>query len=120
MRTTCTRWNGERAVQATLIDITEQREAEWILHSLHDFSAQQDLDFEARIHALLVAGCAYFDLPIGILSHIHDQTFEVLSAVAPDDSLHVGDRFDLADTFCGETVKTHKAAVHVDVSRGGS
>jgi len=119
MRTTGTQWNGQRAVQATLIDVTEQREAEWILHSLHDFSAQQDLDFDARIHALLVAGCAYFDLPIGILSHIHNQTFEVLSAVTPDNSLHSGDCLDLADTFCGETVKSHGAAIHLDVVDAG-
>jgi PAS domain S-box-containing protein len=119
MRTTFTQWNGERAVQSTLIDISEQREAEWILHSLHEFSTQQDLDFDARVQALLKAGCIYFDLPIGILSHIHDQTFEILSAVTPDDSLHNGDCFDVADTFCGETVEKRKVSLYADVVEAG-
>ncbi|MDH3712309.1 MAG: PAS domain S-box protein [Gammaproteobacteria bacterium] len=119
MRTTFTQWNGERAVQATLIDITGQHEAEWILHSLHEFSAQQDLDFDARIQALLNAGCVYFDLPIGILSHIHDQTFEILNAVTPDDSLHNGDCFDAADTFCADIVENRKTSVYADVVEAG-
>lgn len=119
MRTTRTQWNGERAVQTTLIDITEQREAEWILHSLHDFSSQQDLGFEARTQALLGAGCLYFDLPIGILTRLSDQTFEIMSAVTPEETFTAGERFPLADTFCGFTIGTHKAAVYPDVVEAG-
>ena len=44
------------------------------------------------------------NLPIGIVSRIDGESYEVVEASTPDGSIKSGDAFDLGKTYCRETV----------------
>jgi PAS domain S-box-containing protein len=94
----------EQAEEALKHEITERRQAEDTLRALHDITSAQNLPFPQRLRALLENGCRQFSLPVGILSHIYDDKYEIIQIVSPDGSIKPGDILDLGDTYCRETV----------------
>jgi PAS domain S-box-containing protein len=94
-----------RAEQALKREITERRQTEDVLRTLHEIASAQQLPFADRVRALLETGSRQFNLPIGILSHIHGDTYEVVQAISPDDSIAPGSVFDLGNTYCRETIR---------------
>ena len=92
----------ERALQQ---QIEERRQTEDALRALHAITSAHDLPLGEKLKALLENGCRQFRLPIGILSHIYGDKYEVLQAVSPDDSIVPGNILELGNTYCSETIK---------------
>lgn len=85
-------------------DASVRLSAERALHRLHQITSDRKLDFAARREAILRLGCEHFNLPIGIVSHIDGQRYEVLHAVHPDNALAPGTTFALGETYCCHTL----------------
>jgi PAS domain S-box-containing protein len=94
-----------QAEQALKHEIEQRREAEDTLRALHEITSAQKLPFNNKVRALLVNGCRQFTMPIGILARIDGETYEVVEAISPDDSILPGTVFELGNTYCRETVK---------------
>ena len=94
-----------RAEQALQQQIEERGQTEDALRALHAITSAHDLPFEEKLKALLENGCRQFKLPIGILSHIYQDKYEVVQAVSPDNSIPTGSILELGNTYCNETIK---------------
>jgi PAS domain S-box-containing protein len=81
------------------------RRSERTLRVLHEISSLHELPFAGKIQALLSFGCKQFGLPVGILSHVRDNNYEVQEVVAPDQSIPRGAIFLLSHTFCYNTLQ---------------
>ncbi|MEW5788434.1 MAG: PAS domain S-box protein [Pseudomonadota bacterium] len=109
---------GQRGVMLILQDVTDrvasEREREraeeelrlhaTVLRAFHEISSAPTLSLEEKLHRLLMLGCEQFGLPIGILSHINGQCFEVLDAVSDHPEYSAGVSKDLEETYCASTV----------------
>ena len=71
-----------------------------------------------QIQAMLAMGCQRFGLTVGILSHIEDERYEIVQAIAPDGSLAPGDCFALAETYCRETLRAEEPLAFERASAG--
>lgn len=89
----------ERAEQAL-------RRSENALRDLHDITATHSLPFEGKAQALLALGCQQFGLPIGILSLIEGDKYEIVQVLAPDNTLTKGSIFPLGRTYCCVTLQS--------------
>jgi len=106
-------WGGEKVFLSAMRDITvrvrddeARRSTLEALHALHAITANTKPSFEEKIRNLLAMGCRRFNLPIGILSHIENNCYEVMEVVAPDDSIAKGNVYPLSVTYCTVTLKT--------------
>lgn len=76
------------------------------LRSLHEITAAQDLDFDRKVAALLAMGCEKFGLPVGILSHVQAEDYEVEFVVGSDGRIVPGGHYRVGDTYCSVTLKS--------------
>ncbi|HNA29804.1 MAG TPA: PAS domain S-box protein [Thiobacillaceae bacterium] len=109
---------GQRGVMLILQDVTDrvasEREREraeealrlhaTVLRGFHEISSAPTLCLAEKLHRLLKLGCEQFGLPIGILSHIDGQCFEVLDAVSDHPDYVAGVSKNLEETYCAATV----------------
>ncbi|MBQ4833770.1 response regulator [Pseudoalteromonas sp. MMG010] len=79
------------------------------LRRFHDIVSDQNLDFDEKIDQLLYFGLEVFKLDLAIISKVVENTYTVLHAITPDDSLVAGTQFDLTGTYCIHTLKANKA-----------
>ena len=94
-----------RVGKALKDEIAERRQMEHALRTMHEITSGHELSFHEKVKALLENGCQQLKLPIGILAHIYDDTYEVVQAVSPDNSIVPGTVFQLGSTYCRETLK---------------
>lgn len=85
---------------------TELQESEAAIRTLYEITAAYDLSFEERFQRLLEMGCQHFNLDFSFLAHIVSDRYEIVSVQTPDQSVKVGDVFDLRQTYCLETIKS--------------
>lgn len=109
------------------------QDSEASIRSLYQITSGQDLDFDTRLQQLLQFGCCKFGLEYGLLSHVkfpepRSEThygggegeilslisdgasrpipcYQVVAAVAPNDSIQSGQLYNLEDTFCQITIR---------------
>ena len=94
-----------RAEQALKHEINERKQTENALRALHEITSAHNAPFDEKVSALLENGCRQFKLPIGILSHIVNDSYEVIQSISPDGAIVRGTVFELGNTYCRETVK---------------
>jgi len=82
------------------------RQNESALRALHAITTARDLDFDAKVRALLLMGCERLGLPVGLLSHVEGDRYKVVQAVTPDNSIVRGQTFELGQTYCDEMLRT--------------
>ncbi|WP_338729054.1 PAS domain-containing protein [Haladaptatus sp. DJG-WS-42] len=114
---------GRQVIRGTFQDITASQEArdklkesEAAMRELTHISADSSLPFEEKLDQLLELGCEWFGLDIGILSNIEGDDYTVVGAVTPDGSITPGTTFDLADTFCNETIASDEVISYEQAS----
>lgn len=100
------------------IDITAQKQAEeelqhyqTALTSLKKIATTAQLSFDEQIDAALVVVSDYLQLPLGIVSHIQDETYEVVNVLVKDLPLAIepGQVFSLKNTYCSITYTADRA-----------
>ena len=98
-------------------DVSERIAIDRATARLHDVASSQHMGFDERVHEMLRIGCDLFELPIGVLSHIKGETYEIVDVIHPDDGLAAGSLFDLRDTYCASTLAAGGPIAYHDVSR---
>ena len=74
---------------------------------LLEISADRDLSLREKLRQMLEHGRAHLGLDVAIVSHVQSERYEVLEIDAgPDFEINQGDRFELAGTFCAETIRS--------------
>lgn len=108
-------WHGTAATQIHLRGLAPARRAEWVmrrnesvLHSLHHITSVQKLGLTEKLRELLALGCQQFGLPVGILSHIEKDRYEIVEAVGAEQLR--GRVLPLGDTYCSVTVGADEPA----------
>ncbi len=98
--------------QSVVRDITERKRAEETLRqseeairALYQIVSAQELDFTAKLKALLAMGTRRFGLDIGVLAHIEAERYQVIEALTPNGAIRSGDVFDLGRTYCREVLR---------------
>ncbi|HBE18626.1 MAG TPA: hypothetical protein DEG17_00190 [Cyanobacteria bacterium UBA11149] len=87
----------------------QQREAESAIRTLYRVASAPKLTFEKRLQGLLAMGRRYFALDIGIVSRIHEETYQIIAAqVPPRLSLEIrsGNLFNLGQTISRATIQS--------------
>lgn len=74
------------------------------LHELHHITSGQR-PYEEKLVDVLQMGCNRFDLPVGTLSRIEEDRYEIREAVSLDGTVHRGRVLSLEETICAETVR---------------
>ncbi len=105
--------NGEViSVQTSSRDITAQKiaqdiiaENEKAIRNLYEVTSDSSLSFEEKLKGIINIGRERFDLPVGILSHIYGDKYEIVEVVTPDDSISSGVIFALGSTYCRDTIE---------------
>jgi len=95
----------QRVARALQDEIAARRQTEHALRAMHEITSAHGLSFHDKVRALLESGCQQLKLPLGILSHIYDDNYEIVEVVSPDKSIVPGTVFRLGDTYCRETLK---------------
>jgi diguanylate cyclase (GGDEF)-like protein len=81
-------------------------ESELVIRTLYEIAAEYDRGFEHQVKRLLQLGLTRFNLEIGILASIHEDTYTVVHQVSPDElPLQDGTQFPLGDTYCSITME---------------
>ncbi|NQD92281.1 PAS domain S-box protein [Pseudomonas sp. CrR25] len=70
------------------------------LRALNEIAALPELDSQEQLRLALQLGAEFYQLPLGIISRIDEQDYQVLVQVSPPGSLSDGQRFPLGDTYC--------------------
>jgi diguanylate cyclase (GGDEF)-like protein/PAS domain S-box-containing protein len=83
-------------------DATWRKQVEEVLRTLHIASTQQH-PFEQSLKLLLESGSRAYNLPIGLVCRVTDETCEIVQAVTPDNSIRPGDVLPLGSTFADES-----------------
>ncbi len=102
---------GKSLVQGIVRDVTERREAERsvrrsedALRGLYEIASAQNKDLWQKCAAFLEMGCQRFGLPIGILSRIRGEDYQIVKVHGANGSLKTGDILPLGETFCSQTI----------------
>ncbi len=80
--------------------------SERALRALHGITSKHHLSFERKVHALLAMGRKQFGLPIGILSRVEGDDYEIVEVVPADGPIPKGCVFPLGQTYCSITLGT--------------
>lgn len=107
--------------QLQLRQVSRQRAARLEMARRRDQTLARDIDYLGRLHEITSSGASFdvkvgqiltlgreaFDLDLGIVSHIVDDDYTVLHASAPADPPDRGTRFQLARTYCRDTLRAN-------------
>jgi len=99
-------WCGAEALLLILLRATRRstqrlmQRQQSALHALNEISALSSLSSREQLREALRMGADYFELPIGVIGLIEDDSYRVLVQVSPDGQLHDGQTFELGETYC--------------------
>ena len=79
------------------------------LQKLYEITSDSALSYSQKMVALLQLGVDYFQLEMGIISHIEGELYTVSYAISPANDLLSGTTFKLGDTYCVHTLATNQA-----------
>ncbi|HQS56871.1 MAG TPA: GAF domain-containing protein [Gallionellaceae bacterium] len=78
------------------------------LLALNEITSLPTLDHQSLLRAALQLGCRYLDLPVGIISHINGEVYEIEVQSSPPDTLNDGQQFPLGQTYCSIALRGDK------------
>jgi PAS domain S-box-containing protein len=103
---------GKPAAQFVIRDISQRKQAEqelqeseMLIRSLHQVATHPRLSIKERFQQVLAMGCQHFNLEVGFLASVENEKVKMIAVQTPDNSLIVGDVFDLKETYCLNTLK---------------
>jgi PAS domain S-box-containing protein len=93
-------------------DITERKKAEQelqqsetMLRSFCEVTAAGQLNLNQRFQKMLAIGCQHFGLDFGFLANIEGDRYEIIAVQTPDQSVVVGNVFDVRQSYCLEALR---------------
>ena len=104
--------NGERRGLVVIgRDITARKRMEenelrqrTSLRHLNEIAALSHLPLAEQFKQALMVGAAHLGLEFGIVSHIVEDTYHIVSQVSPPDTLQDGQTFPFGQTYCSMTI----------------
>ncbi|MET1412829.1 diguanylate cyclase [Roseibium sp. HPY-6] len=102
------RFNDEGNVDGLVVlisDITNRKKTERTLAELYAITSTRELGHEDKIAEILRLGCEHFDLPVGIISRVFNETYTITHAQSPGNVVTPGQSFELKDTYCTLTLQ---------------
>ncbi len=90
-------------------DVSVAARTEDVLRNLYTVSIDQSRTNEEKVQAMLEEGARFFSLPLGIVSHIHDETYIAEYIVGPPDAPAAGSCFALGETYCTHVISADRA-----------
>ncbi len=104
--------NVNEHLQAELLERQRIEEllvkSESAIRALYEVTASPKLDFSQAIEELLNFGCEQFNLPIGILSRVQGEQYEVYLARLPNQKSIQGVLLNLENTYCQDVITSNK------------
>ncbi|TWX52570.1 response regulator [Colwellia hornerae] len=89
-------------------DISDIKQTELTLNQLHKITSDIDKTLKNKIQNILELGKKIFNLPLALISEIHQQEYRVLYCHTPNNEINPGDIFELGNTYCLHTLKVDK------------
>ncbi|GGA55637.1 GAF domain-containing protein [Okeania sp. KiyG1] len=86
--------------------VQELQESKETIQALYKITSARGRSFEQRLQGLLAMGRKYFNMEIGILSHIQGDRYEVIAAQLPSKATIKGAVFELKQVYCEETMQS--------------
>ena len=80
-----------------------QREQRRLNH-LQQTTISSEMSFHEKVRDLLVMGLDEYGMDVAILSRVDGDTYTIVTAVSPDNTLQPGMNFNLANTYCRHTL----------------
>ncbi|MFC6951764.1 ATP-binding protein [Halorubellus litoreus] len=96
-------------------DVTEQVAAQRARRRMVELTSNPEMDFEAKVEALLELGCERFDVDVGFLSAIDDE-FEVVAADSAHPGLQPGATEPMSTTYCRRTIAAEETLAVADAA----
>ncbi|RRV32116.1 PAS domain S-box protein [Pseudomonas sp. o96-267] len=99
-------WCGAEALLLVLLRTTQRstqrlmQRQQAALRALNEIAALPNLTRTEQLRQALRLGAEHFGMPLGIISRIEGEQYQVLVQVSPDDALSDGQLFELGDTYC--------------------
>ncbi|MBR7889881.1 PAS domain S-box protein [Marinomonas sp. A79] len=87
-------------------DVTSQRRTVQTLKWLHQITANTHLSLDEKLQKILQLGVEQFALPIGLISSINADVYQVEYCQTPNDEVVAGAQFELGNTYCVHTLNT--------------
>nr|WP_264475320.1 ATP-binding protein [Halorubellus salinus] len=84
-------------------DVTDEVATQRAQRRMVELTSNPEMDFEAKVEALLELGCERFDVDVGFLSAIDDD-FEVVAADSAHPGLQAGATEPMSTTYCRRTI----------------
>jgi PAS domain S-box-containing protein len=86
-------------------DITQQKQDEQFLLQLNEIASDITTSHDEKIRDVLQLGSVYFDLPLGFVTHIDQQTQEIEYVYGTHPEIKPGASEDLSKAYCKKTIK---------------
>ncbi len=112
-------YDKERYTIATISEISKDRRANIFLKDLHDVISKQDVIFNEKISLFLKLGCEQFNLPVGILSQVQGDDYEIMGINAPkvfEETILREAPFHVDHTYCYDVLHSDSPIFIDDVS----
>ncbi|ODS13104.1 hybrid sensor histidine kinase/response regulator [Pseudoalteromonas tetraodonis] len=87
------------------------------LRCFHNIVSDQQLSFDQKIADLLAFGLDVFQLDLAIISRVKNNSYTVIHAITPDNSLAIGTEFELSGTYCTHTLLANSALAFHNASQ---
>lgn len=108
-------WCGAEALLLVLLRSTRRstqrlmQRQQAALRALNEIAALPSLSRTEQLRQALRLGAEHFGMPLGIISRIQGEQYQVLVQVSPDDALSDGQLFELGDTYCSLALQHNDA-----------
>jgi PAS domain S-box-containing protein len=103
---------------AIIRDVSPRTRIENALGALYAIATDQHRDTDTKIQSMLELGTRFFDLPLGIVSRIENDTYTVEYAATPNGEVLPGSTFSVARTYCLHTLAADGPTAFHDVGNG--
>nr|WP_232106473.1 PAS domain S-box protein [Pseudomonas mendocina] len=108
-------WCGAEALLLGLLRSTRRstqrlmQRQQAALRALNEIAALPSLSRTEQLRQALRLGADHFRMPLGIISRIEDEHYQVLVQVSPEGELRDGQQFELGDTYCSLALQQDEA-----------
>jgi len=108
-------WCGAEALLLILLNSTRRstqrlmQRQQAALRALNEIAALPSLSRTEQLRQALRLGAEHFGMPLGIISRIDGEQYQVLVQVSPEGALSDGQLFELGDTYCSLALQQDQA-----------